>query len=374
MADKGRRKANISEVAKAAGVSKMTVSRMYNDAAKVAPATRVRVQKVIDELRYQPSAVARGLASRSTRIIGIMIFDNFNSNFFQPMFLAVEQEARAHGYDLLIFSRSREGPESRCLGLVDGVLCFGFDFDNDTIENLENRGVPFAIIGKREWRKVSPWYVTVDYFEGFRKATEYLLAMGHRKIAFFGGSADFCVDAEKYAGYRRALADRGITEKNSLILCGKGVSRGSAGGEVGRLRKTLERFGPTAVILEGDNFPLPFLLTLKEMELKIPRDISVIYTRRDVIDIHTLYDLTGIHELTLAEIPRKELGIAGVRLLKQLIDGEKNIPKEQMLPLKIIPGESCAPPKRRRSSQEERTNQTKRSREVLCKEKPDQPC
>jgi DNA-binding LacI/PurR family transcriptional regulator len=344
VADKGRQKVNISEVARAAGVSKMTVSRMFNDAAKVAPATRARVQKVIDELQYRPSAVARGLASHSTRIIGIMIFDNLNFDFFQPMFLAVEQEARAHGYDLLIFSRSSEGPESRCLGLVDGVLCFGYEFDNAAIENLENRGIPFAIIGKRKWRKLSPWYVTVDYFEGFRKAAGYLLAMGHRKIAFFGGSADFYVDAEKYAGYRRAFTDRGLSEKNSLILYDRAAGPDSTGTGPGSLRETLERFGPTAVILEGTQYPLPFFLTLKETGLRIPRDVSVIYTRRDLIDIHALYDITGIHELTLAEIPRKELGIAGVRLLKRLINGEKNIPKEQTLSLEIIPGESCAPP------------------------------
>ncbi|MCL2879056.1 MAG: LacI family transcriptional regulator [Treponema sp.] len=328
------RKVNIGEVARKAGVSAMTVSRMINPGGVVAPATRARIQKVINELHYRPSPFARGLASRKSNILGLMIFDNLDFGFFQPMFLGVEQEARANGYDLLVFSRPLRGTESRSLALVDGVLCFGYDFDNETIESLEDSGIPYAIIGKRGWRRVKPWYCTVDYFNGFRNTTKYLLELGHRKIAFLGGSWSFSVDAEKFNGYMQALREAGIPETDSLILCDS---------EIEKLKAALEKYKPTAVFLESNVFPMQFFLCIREMGKNIPTDISVISTRQDILDPHTLYGLAGIHELTILNIPRRELGTAGVKLLINLIDSKKNIPREQIIDMKLIAGESCSP-------------------------------
>jgi LacI family transcriptional regulator len=329
------RKFNIDEVARISGVSTMTISRIFNDPGKVAPATRTRVQQIIDGLQYRPSPFAQGLASQKTGILGLMIFDNLNLDFLQPIFLAAEQEIRALGRDLLILSQPEKsgGHVSRCLDLVDGVLCFGYTIDNNAIENLEERGIPYAVIGKREWTKVSPWSIRPDYCNGYRDAARRLVDMGHRKIAFMGGNSRFAPDMEKHAGFHAAIDEAGIGEGKSFY-----------DEDVGRVREILETFRPTAVFLENIKFPFTFLQCVKEMGLRIPQDISVIFTRRDFIDIHALYDLAGIHELTLLSVPRWELGAAGVRLLQNLIDGNTALPKEQLMELEFIPGESCAPP------------------------------
>jgi LacI family transcriptional regulator len=334
MSDKPR-KFNINEIARISGVSTMTVSRIFNAPGKVAPATRIRVQQVIDRLQYRPSPFAQGLASHKTGILGLMIFDNLNLDFLQPIFLAAEKEIRTLGRDLLILSHPEKsgGHVNRCLDLVDGVLCFGYEIDNDAIENLEEQGIPYAVIGKREWTRASPWSVRPDYFNGYRNATRHLLSLGHRRIAFLGGNSRFPPDMEKHAGFHAAIGEEGASEGKSFY-----------DEDVGRIREILETVRPTAVFLENIKVPFIFLQCVKEMGLRIPQDISVIFTRRDFIDIHVLYDLAGIHDLTLLSVPRWELGAAGVRLLQNLIDGNTGLPKEQLMELEFISGESCAPP------------------------------
>jgi DNA-binding LacI/PurR family transcriptional regulator len=86
------------------------------------------------------------------------------------------------------------------------------------------------------------------------------------------------------------------------------------------------------------------LLYIRERGLRIPGDLSLIYTRRDFIDVHTLYDLAGIHEMTMITVPRRELGAAGFRVLKRLIEGETGIPRETSVGMEFIIGESSGPP------------------------------
>jgi LacI family transcriptional regulator len=264
-----------------------------------------------------------------------MIFDDLNLDFLQPIFLAAEQEIRASERDLLILSHPGKsgGYVSRCLDLVDGVLCFGYEMDNGAIEILEQRGIPYAIIGKREWTNISPWSISPDYFNGYRDLTRRLLSLGHRRIAFMGGNARFPPDMEKHSGFHAAFREEGIPGGKSFY-----------DEDVGQVRKILETVRPTAVFLENIKFPFSFLQCVKEMGLRIPQDISVIYTRQDFIGIHALYDLAGIHDLTLLSVPRWELGAAGVKLLQSLIDGETDIPRDQRMALEFIDGESCAPP------------------------------
>jgi LacI family transcriptional regulator len=236
----------------------MTVSRMLNQSCKVAPATRQRIQKVMDELRYRPSLLARGLASRKTRILGLMIFDQLNLDFLQPIFLGVEHEARQSGYDLLIFSRpgGKEGRENRCLGLVDGVLCLGYEMDNRAVEGLEERGIPCVVIGRREWRRAAPRSVCLNYYDAYRDLTRRLLGLGHRNFAFMGGSGDYYVDREKREGFRAALGEAGLPGERAPVF---------DDGEAARVRELLEEYRPTAVVLENTVFPLPLLLSVREL-------------------------------------------------------------------------------------------------------------
>jgi LacI family transcriptional regulator len=333
----GSGKISMGEVARVAGVSKMTVSRYLNNTGIVAKATREKLRQVINELHYRPNAMAQGLASNRTSILGLMIFEHMDMdfNFFQPIFFGVEHEARLSGYDLLLFTNPRSGRESRCLGMVDGLILLGSTMESDPIENLESLGIPYVTIGRRKWRKVIPWCCAVNYVEGFRETTEYLIDQGHRKIAFWGGSKGFSVDEEKHQGYLRAMEEAGLALHEDMNLYDE---------DIGQIRDCMDQYRPTAVIMEGAKVPLPLLLYARETGLHISRDLSLIYTRRDFIDAHTLYDLAGIHEMTMVTVPRRELGAAGFRTLKKLIEGETNIPRETLVEMEFIIGESSGPP------------------------------
>jgi LacI family transcriptional regulator len=337
MADKPKRKVNINEVARAAGVSKMTVSRMLNHTSKVAPATRIKLQRVIDELQYRPNPMARGLATNTSRIIGLMMFTDVEAFYLHQILLGVEKAARALDYDLLVFAKPEEGGSlGDRIDLVDGVLCFGNPYGADILEKLERDGVPFVVTGRRNWRRLRPWQVIPDYLTGFRKAALYLADLGHREIAMIGGTAGFEPDEDKYAGFKQGLAERGLPYNPAAAVYEN---------EAGKIKDVLDAYRPTAIIAESVGIQLALFLAAKELALRIPGDLSVITTGREH-DVHTLYSLAGIHELTSVIMPWEELGKLGLEALIQLIAGGKDVPKEQIVPLGFIEGESCAPPRR----------------------------
>jgi LacI family transcriptional regulator len=325
---------------------------MFNHACKVAPATRLKVQRVIDELQYQPNPMAQGLATNTTRIIGLMMFVDEEAFYLHQILLGVEKAARERGYDLLIFARPEENKkQTNRIGLVDGILCFGNPYDNETLKKLEQDGVPFVISGKRNWRRMKPWQVFPDYKAGFRNAVLYLAGLGHRKIAMIGGTLGYAPDDDKYAGFRQGLAEKGIPYNPAMTVYDN---------EAGKIKSVIKKYRPTAVIAESVGTQLALLIAAKELALRIPGDLSVISTSREH-DVHTLYSLAGIHELTSVIMPWEELGKMGIEVLMQLIAGEKDVPKEQTIPLGFFEGESCAPPHSREGGREKK--------ELICGKK-----
>jgi LacI family transcriptional regulator len=337
MADNIKKKVNIGEVSRAAGVSKMTVSRTLNHACKVAPATRIKVQRIIDELQYRPNPMARGLATNKSRIIGLMMFTDIDTFYVHQILLGIEKAARILDYDLLVFAKSEEGKTlGDRIGLVDGVLCFGHPYGNDILEKLAREGIPFVVIGRRNWRRLRPWQVIPDYKTGFRNAARYLADLGHREIAMMGGAFGFEPDEDKYTGFMQGLAEKGIPYNPASTVYSK---------EADKIKGVIEKYRPTAIVAENAGTQLALFLAAKELALRIPGDLSVISTGWEH-DVHTLYRLAGIHELTSMIMPWEELGKAGLETLIQLITGEKNVPKKRIVPLSFIEGESCAPPRR----------------------------
>jgi LacI family transcriptional regulator len=336
MIERVRKKVNINDVARAAGVSAMTVSRMLNHSSKVAPATRARVQKIIDKLRYQPNPIARGLVTSRTRIVGLLLFDELESVFFHQMLLGAQYAAGLSEYNLLIFSKPKGKKvfDSQYSGLVDGVLCMGKVIDDNTIKALERDNIPYVIIGRRNWCTVEPWYYATDYINGFCEAARYLINMGHRRITIIGGMRDYEPDADKCTGVRKALDEAGLPFNPGTIIYDDNINT---------LREMMETYKPTALIVEGTKMLFALLICARDMKLSIPKQLSIISTSRD-IDVHTLHNLTGIYDLTLAEVPRRELGVRGFQTLLKLIDGEVAIPKAQWIGIKFTEGGSCAPP------------------------------
>lgn len=337
------RKPNISRVAQLAGVSKMTVSRVINGNSAVAPVTRERVLEAVEQLGYRPNLLARSLAGSRTRIIGLQLHEDTapNPRFFYDILLGAQYEAHVQGYDLLFFSQppSREEPRSAIrFDLVEGVICTGGTFHMDSIEFMEQKHLPYVIVGRRDWKNLNPCYCAPDYVSGYQAATSYLLQMGHRRIAICGGKSCFEADADKRMGYLRAFETHGLTPGTDLILMDE------PGKE--KVRDT-ERFlleqRPTAVLIQGDEVWNMTKNAVRKAKLSIPGDLSVIcFGLSDGMQM--MSESGGYAPLARIDVPVFEMGRQSAQMLISLLNGEEPEKRGRFLPLDFIRGESCTPP------------------------------
>jgi LacI family transcriptional regulator len=214
-----RKRLTITEVAHEAGVSSQTVSRVINNRPDVSPETRQRVQQVIRSLGYQPSALARGLASKRTRTLGLITAD-FSDYFFTQVIAGAEVEARKHGYFFML------GDEPEYIRLltehhVQGILFArpSTEPDNRHLLGLLRDGVP-VVTTTYHLPGADLTVVDVDNVDGAQQATHYLLECGRRQIAMITGPATWKSVNDRTRGYRLALEAAGATFEPTLIIEG----------------------------------------------------------------------------------------------------------------------------------------------------------
>lgn len=331
------KKASIDEVARLANVSKMTVSRVVNNKGNVAPDTLQKVNAAIKELGFRPNAVAQGLATNTTKIIGMVLYDEWGSDFFREIIYGIQDEARRNGYDILFFANkpnTASRPSFRS-GLIDGIVCLGQYFENETFEHLEAEKVPYIVIGKRNWKTVQPCFFSGEYLQGFYRATNYLIEQGHKKIILCGGTTHFEADDEKYMGCCSAFVDAGM--ERDLVLW-------MSNHELNKLTQTLQDDKPTAIIVLDSTAWNQFALTAKELGLLAPDDISIMVYDFNK-DFHLNESTFGNLSLAHIDLPKYALGASAT---KRLIDGLNNLPNlkmENYLDLEIHMGNSCGAPK-----------------------------
>jgi LacI family transcriptional regulator len=211
------RQITINQVAQEAGVSVQTVSRVLNERPDVSPETRRKVQEIITHLGYQPSAIARGLASRRTRSLGLITAD-FSDYFFTQVIAGAEQEARKHDYFLMLGSTERNPKdEPEYLRLltqrhVEGILFArpSSEPDEKHLVKLLRTGTP-VVSTAYYLEGEALTVVDVNNVEGGRQATSYLLELGHTCIALIRGPSSWKSVIDRTQGYRLALEAAGIS-------------------------------------------------------------------------------------------------------------------------------------------------------------------
>jgi LacI family transcriptional regulator len=269
----------IKQVAEEAGVSIQTVSRVINKRYDVASETRQRVQEAIDRLGYQPNAIARGLASKRSRTLGLVTYD-FNDYAFTQVVTGAEEVAHQHGYFFML-SSSKCDPcdEPKYLQLlterhVEGVLFLrqGSLNELEFHSELVSSGVPVVITGyHRENSRISA--ADVDNLEGGRKAAECLLQHGHRRIACITGPLSAQSAIDRLAGYRAALEATGIPFDAELVAEGN-YNHHSGYLAMKKLLETGARF--SGAFCHNDRMAIGALSALREAGLRIPEDVSVV--------------------------------------------------------------------------------------------------
>jgi LacI family transcriptional regulator len=328
----------MADVARTAGVSVATVSKVVNGRYGVAAATLSRVQEVIDELGYEASLGARSLRSHRTNVLGILVaeFEPYSTELLKGASAAVG----ATGYELLAYSGggaggSGVGWERRYLSRLSGTLIDGAVIVTPTVVEA-HPGVPVVAVDPHTGPSGLPT-VDADSFAGAVLATEHLLGLGHTRIAFLGGRPDLESARLREDGFRQAMAAAGVPVDEDLVRVG-GYRPETADQPAHELLARPEP--PTAVFAANDLSAIRVVEVARALGLRVPADVSVIGF--DNVPESAL----ATPPLTTISQPLQQMGAEALRLLVDLIDGrERGV--HVRLPTELVERASTAPPRTR---------------------------
>jgi LacI family transcriptional regulator len=330
----------IADVAKRAGVSKMTVSRVINDSGYISQETRERVEKAIDELGYIPNALARSLRFKQTRTIALILTDITNP-FFTTVARGVEDKASEEGFNV-IFCNTDESPKEEASYVniliqkqVDGLLLVPTEHAPESIAFLEHHAVPFVLLDRRV-PDMQVDVVRCDSEQGAYTAVHYLLGLGHQRIAALGGSSGITSSTDRVAGYRRALIDAGLEKETYRAIF---TAFTVEGGYTAAKRALAAEPRPTAFFAANNFIAIGAMRALREAGLRIPDDVSLVAFD----DLPAALVIEPF--LTIMEQPAYEMGRRATELLlDRLADRGPEDVQEIVLPTELVIRASSAPP------------------------------
>jgi LacI family transcriptional regulator len=307
--------AKLDEVAKVAGVSPSTVSRILNGTASVSEAKRTAVDDAIAALGYVPNPVARGLAGGRTWSVGV-ITQAIDSPFYGVALRGIEDELDPAGYCPLFVSGHWDPKiEARCIDVlrsrrVDGIIVLTGRLA-DTVLKACAKQTPVVVTG-RSLRAPRLFSLNFDNFEGGRVATQHLIDLGHRHIAFITGDPDHPDATERLRGYRAALESARIKYDAALVVPGT-YQEISGLLAVDSLLKNRQRF--TAIFAANDQMALGATLGLQRRSLRVPEDVSIVGFDDLPTSLYAIPPLSTVHQ------PAYELGRLAAAAMLQLLSG-----------------------------------------------------
>jgi len=332
------KKLNIDKVAKLAGVSTATVSRVLNDYPFVKESTRDRVLQVIKETQYRVNAVARNLRRRKTLSIG-MIISNVLSSFYSVLAKAVEDVATQNNYSTILCNGGDSAEKERKYlkvlheNRVDGIILSPTGRNADYLNFLISSGIPVAFVD-RITQGVECDCVLVNNREATRRAVEFVIDRGYRKIGCIAGPMDRTTGIERLEGYREALAGRGVCFDEKLVKYGDfSVESGRK-----RMKDFFETMEIDAVFVSNFDMATGAFQIIKEKGYKIPEDIGFLMFDDSVWTSLVTPSVTAISQ------PVYALGTTAADLLfKRIFNGRNYVeqkPEKVMLETKLIVRES----------------------------------
>lgn len=313
----------IKDIARLANVSVTTVSRVINNKSEgVSAETRQKILQLVEELGYKPNAIARGLVTKKTKTIGLIVPDISNP-FFPDIARGVEDGAHIYGYNVFLCNTDddleKEIEYINALNekYVDGIIFTGTGSISSSnfrhIMELIKSGIPVVMMDRRI-DSDEIYGVFVDNFEGGYLAARHLVELGHRKIACITGPLKVKNARERLEGYKKALSESGIEIDERLIYEG---DYKMAGGMVGMEKLLKENEEITAVFTCNDLMAYGAYKTIRSLGRRIPDDISVVGF--DDIQLSQIVEPS----LTTVKQPSYDMGLAAARMLIKLVEGKK---------------------------------------------------
>lgn len=321
----------IYDVAREANVSMATVSRVVNGNPNVKPATRKKVMEVIDRLGYRPNAVARGLASKKTTTVGVIIPD-IASPFFAELARGIEDIATMYKYNIIL-SNSDQNIEKELhllntmLGKqVDGIVFMGGNIKAEHVEEFKKSPVPIVLAGSIEESGEIP-SVNIDYEQAAFDAVQAFIEKGHTEIAFVIGPHHEPINKEKkLEGYKRALSDAGIAYNEDFVI--EGDYTYDSGLEA--IERILELdTKPTAILVGSDEMALGVVHGAFDRGYSVPDDFEVISSDNTRLTLMVRPQLTTIVQ------PLYDIGAVAMRLLTKYMNKENVDENIVVLPHRI---------------------------------------
>lgn len=309
----------LEDIARKAGVSPSTVSRVLNGSKRVADDKRALVLAAIEEYGYRPNLVARGLVRGRSLTIGVLMQD-ISSPFFARMVSGIEQGLDSAEYRPMFTSThwraGNQDDEARSLQLllerrVDGVIVLASSIPDADLRAVAEQ-LPLIVVA-RSVPGLEAQCVTIDNEAGAYSATRYLIGLGHTRVAHLAGTPGHPDAAARLAGYRRALAEAGLAELPRLIVPGEFTEESG----LGSVEQLLARGEPfSAIFAANDQMAYGAMLGLFNHGYRIPADVSLVGFDDQFLSAYTLPPLTTVRQ------PSAEMGHAASEAMLRLLRGE----------------------------------------------------
>lgn len=320
MLDK-KKQVTANDVAKMAGVSPSTVSRVISNNPRISEPTRRKVLKCMEELGYYPNANARSLAIKKTGTVGIIIpttsEDYFSNPFFAESLRGIIRGASKSGYDLLLSTNTEKGEELKITkkfvrgSKVDGIILMTSKVDDECIEYLQSIDFPFSIIGSTDDEKINQ--VDNDNALAAYELTKHLIEIGRKRIAMIVGDINLVVSKKRIKGYKKALSEANIDFDENLLFSGSFDEK--TGYDYGVKISKINPL-PDGLIVADDLVAFGAVKAFEDLEINIPKDIAVASFNNSVLAKHSNIPLTSV------DINAFELGREAMNLLVDAIEDE----------------------------------------------------
>jgi LacI family transcriptional regulator len=337
-----RKKVTSHDVAKLAGVSRTTVSVVLNDAphVQIPEETRQRVLAAVRHLSYRPDAAARSLATQETRTIALVLYQSADlivgDAFLANVVRGLSEVAQQCGFRLLLHPFEEIGKSEAYISLVlenriDGLIVSGPRSDDEQLPRLRDEGFPVVLLGQLNGAGMHS--VDVDNAAAAYRAVSHLIHLGHERIGLITNAPlQYTASADRWRGYRQALAEAGLPYDDTIIRYGSFRAR-SGYQAMDELLDLADP--PTATFIASDEVATGALAALHERGLAVPDEMAIVGFDNIPVARYLVPPLTTIH------LPAYELGLRAAEKLIGIIQGEEAAERGVLLDTELIVRESC---------------------------------
>lgn len=334
----------IKDVARLAGVSPSTVSRTCTNHPSISKQTKAKVRKAMQELGYEPNFQASNLASKNSRTIGIILPDSesevYQNSFYLEAIRGIGQFCNQKQYMNTLITGSTEKEVLQVIktmlnsGRADGFIVLYSKRDDEVLEYLYDNGITYVLVGKASFNPNQVIYIDNDNIQAAKEATDYLIQLGHEKIAFLGTDNNSMFIQDRKNGYMMSLMDHEIPVHPEYFL-EYNMSQEESDDSLRRLL-TSEN-APTAILVSDDILAVALEKILIELGIRVPEQLSIISFNNSLFAKLTNPPLTSV------DINSYQLGIEAASQIINHIENPNLLATKIIVPHRIIERNSCLP-------------------------------